>query len=101
MSSFIKICESVGITGCVEEYRFHPKRRFRIDYYFPTVKLAVEIEGGVWTGGAHIRPYGFLKDMTKYNLLTEQGIFLLRYEPQRIDYDQIKRVYLGLLSYSF
>jgi len=90
---FIRICESLGMRDCIKEFRFHSKRRFRLDYYFPSVRLGVELEGGVWIKGGHIRPSGFVKDMIKYNLLTEAGIFLLRYEPKRIDYYQIKRVY--------
>jgi hypothetical protein len=96
---FIRICERLGIKDCVKEYRFHPQRRFRLDYYF-SVGLGVELEGGVFVNGAHVRPYGFLKDMEKYNLLTEQGIFLLRYAPNHIDYEQIKRVHLMLSNKS-
>lgn len=90
---FIRICEALGMTGVLKEYRFNDKRRFRVDYYFPSVKLAVELEGGVFINGAHVRPLGFVKDMEKYNLLTEQGIHLLRYMPKKIDYEQINRVY--------
>lgn len=28
---------------------------------------ALEVEGGVWTRGRHIRPQGFLDDVEKYN----------------------------------
>lgn len=75
------------------EYRFHPVRRFRIDYAWPDVKLAVETEGGIWRGGRHTRGPGFSRDMVKYNLLTELGWRLLRYEPKKIDYEQIKKVF--------
>lgn len=81
----------VGIVP-IPEYKFHPTRKWRIDYAFPDVKLAVEIEGGVWTRGRHTRGAGFKGDMEKYNALTEAGWHLLRYEPKKIDYDQIKRV---------
>lgn len=97
---FIRICDALGMKGAVKEYRFHHKRRFRLDYYFPSINLGVEIEGGVFVNGAHIRPAGFVKDMEKYNLLTEQGIYLLRYMPKKIDYRQIKRVYDILSKYS-
>ena len=83
----------MGMLGAVEEYRFHPTRRWRIDFAFPTIRLAIEKEGGVWNFGRHIRPSGFLKDLEKYNKLTEMGWRLLRYQPDKIDYEQIKRVY--------
>ena len=92
MSYFTKVCESLGMKGIIEEYKFHPTRRWRIDYYF-TVGLAVEIEGGVFNYGRHNRASGFIKDIEKYNCITEAGIFLLRYQPKSIDYNQIKKVY--------
>jgi hypothetical protein len=97
MSYFIRICESLGMEGIVEEYKFHPTRRWRIDYFF-TIGLAVEIEGGLWAsmhGGKsrHFYGKGAENDMIKYNAITEAGIFLLRYQPKHIDYNQIKRIY--------
>ena len=78
---------------CIDEYKFLPNRKFRIDHYFPQVNLAIEEEGGVFINGSHCRPMRFCSDMEKYNLMTENGISLLRYQPRKIDHDQIKRVY--------
>ena len=74
------------------EYRFHPVRKWRIDYAFPVQKLAIEIEGGAFTRGRHTRGVVFVNDMEKYNALTEAGWNLLRYQPGKIDYQQVKRV---------
>jgi hypothetical protein len=41
------------------EYRFHPQRRWRFDWYIPSIKVAVEIEGGAWIAGRHNRPIGY------------------------------------------
>jgi very-short-patch-repair endonuclease len=78
----------------VQEYKFYPTRRWRIDYAFVKEKIAIEIEGGVWSNGRHVRGNGFLGDMEKYNTLTEAGWRLLRYTPRNIDFEQIKRVYI-------
>jgi len=99
MSYFAKVCEQMGIPCVVEEHKFHPTRRWRIDYAIveDDVKIAIELEGGVWSngglGGRHNRGKGFIGDMEKYNALIEHGWSLLRYQPEHIDYDQIKRVY--------
>ena len=61
----------------VREYTFHPKRKWRFDFYFPENKLAVEIEGGV--GGRHQRIGGFTGDCVKYNAAALMGIRVLRY----------------------
>lgn len=55
------------------EYRFAPDRKWRCDYAWPDCKVALEVEGGVWTGGRHTRGSGFVKDMEKYNRAALMG----------------------------
>ena len=47
------------------EYRFHPTRRWRFDFYWPQFQLALEVDGGVYTGGRHTRGIGYEKDCEK------------------------------------
>jgi very-short-patch-repair endonuclease len=63
------------------EYQFAPPRKWRFDFYFPEIKLAVEIEGGY--GGRHQRT-GFATDMEKYNAAVKGGIMVLRYTTQMV-----------------
>lgn len=79
-----KQCKIAGLPEPITEYKFHPKRKWRLDYFFPSLKLAVEKEGAVWIGGRHNHPVGFLKDVEKYNELTLSGIALMRFTPQQI-----------------
>lgn len=76
---FEKIFKAFGLPGPVVEYKFHPKRKWRIDYAWPEFKLAVEVEGGVYSRGRHVRPGGFMGDIEKYNALTLAGWHLLRF----------------------
>lgn len=46
---------------------FHPTRKWRFDYAWPDVKIALEIQGGIFRGGRHARPAGYVKDMEKMN----------------------------------
>lgn len=78
---FTVICKTDLKVVCVKEYRFHPKRKWRFDYAIPEHKIALEVEGGVWTGGRHIRAQGFLGDMEKYNTATLMGWRVLRTTP--------------------
>jgi len=82
---FRLIKNNPGIPDPVEEFKFHPARKWRIDICWPNEKLALEIEGGVWTNGAHIRPSGFMKDKEKYNNLSVLGYGLLRFTPQEME----------------
>ena len=66
---------------CVKEFKFHPVRRWRFDYAIPAHKIALEVEGGVWTQGRHTRPQGFLGDIEKYNTATLLGWRVFRTTP--------------------
>jgi hypothetical protein len=62
----------------VTEHKFHPSRKWRFDFAFPEVMIALEIEGGVWTKGRHTRGTGFINDIGKYNEATMMGWRVLR-----------------------
>lgn len=57
----------------MREYRFHDTRRWRFDFAHEASKVAIELEGGIWTGGAHTRGGHFISDCTKYNAATAAG----------------------------
>ena len=71
----------MGLPAPVTEHRFHATRRWRFDYAWPEHRVALEVEGGVWTGGRHTRGAGFLGDMAKYNAAGEQGWRVFRVTP--------------------
>ena len=55
------------------------KRKYAFDFTWPEFMVAVEIEGGVYTSGRHVRPQGFEGDMRKYNEATYQGWRVYRF----------------------
>lgn len=82
---FRLINDNPGIPDPVEEFKFHPKRKWEIDISWPEHKLALEIEGGIYmkdeNGNAkgHRAIARFLSDMEKYNNLSLLGWSLLRF----------------------
>ena len=78
---FIQYCQQMGLPKPVAEHRFLFGRRFRFDYAWPDHKVALEVEGGVWTGGRHTRGKGFLSDVFKYNEAAALGWLVLRCVP--------------------
>jgi len=85
--------------AALPEVRFHPQRKWRIDVAAgrawttandPVVSarygkaLAIEIDGGAWSRGRHVRGAGFVADMEKQNALTELGWRILRFTPQQV-----------------
>ncbi|MFA5186911.1 MAG: hypothetical protein WC551_10565 [Patescibacteria group bacterium] len=94
---FPKLCQAIGLSEPMPEYRFDSERRWRFDWCFPEVRLAVEIEGGIFTQGRHTRGSGYIKDLEKYNRATALGWHILRYPPNMIDYKQINATYRAIV----
>lgn len=78
-------CRYAGLPVPIAEYYFAKPRRWRFDWAFPELLLAVEQEGGVWTGGRHTRGKGFENDCIKYAEALCRGWRVLR-----VTTDQIK-----------
>jgi hypothetical protein len=49
------------------QHRFHRTRRWRFDYAAIDTRIAIEIQGGIWTYGGHSRGSGQVRDMEKHN----------------------------------
>src|SRR5438309_1871690 len=81
---FCALLAQNGLPTPVPEFKFHPSRRWRIDWAFPEQRVALEVEGGVWTGGRHVRGSGYLKDLEKYNELAARGWRLVRTTPDTL-----------------
>ena len=78
------------------EFRFHPTRKWRFDFAYPALLVAVECEGGVWAMGRHNRGSGFTEDCAKYNQAAILGWRVLRFTKEMIDsgqaFDAISRL---------
>ncbi len=61
------------------EYRFHPERKWRFDLAWPVQRVAVELDGGIFTGGGHNRGRQFAGNAEKHNAAVMLGWKLLRY----------------------
>ena len=73
------------ISGWEREYKFHPTRKWRFDFAWPLEKFAVEIEGGVWSGGRHTRGKGFIEDCIKYNEAVMLGWRVIRVTTEMVE----------------
>ncbi len=73
------------------EFKFHKKnkrypkaRRWRADFCWVPQKLIVEVEGGIYTSGRHVRGKGFEGDCEKYNEAQMLGYSVLRVTSKHI-----------------
>jgi very-short-patch-repair endonuclease len=55
------------LVGMEEEYVFHPERKWRFDFAWPGKRIALEVEGGTFSGGRHTRGVGYEGDCEKYS----------------------------------
>ncbi len=75
---------AAGLPEPVREYKFHPTRKWRIDFCWPGFRLAVEVEGGIYRGGGHTHVKDLKRDMEKSNALTLLGWRLLRFHGDQV-----------------
>ena len=85
------ILKSMGLDP-VQEYQFHPVRKWRFDFAFPEHKVAVEIEGGTFGKSRHTTGTGYEKDCEKYNAAVLNGWKVFRFTGRMINVDNFKQV---------
>lgn len=82
---FDRQCYLAGIRPVpVPEYKFHPTRKWRFDYAWPHLLLALEVEGGAFVAGRHTRGVGFVKDLEKYSEAAILGWRIVRVTPKQV-----------------
>jgi very-short-patch-repair endonuclease len=67
-----------GLPEPVRELVFAPPRRWRLDFAWPEARVAVEVDGGTWTGGRHVRGAGIEADCAKFSEAAVLGWRVLR-----------------------
>ena len=85
-------------TKFVKEYKFHPTRKWRFDYANLEKKIAIEVEGGIWTKGRHTRGKGYIGDMEKYNNAVLLGWKVLRFTPEQMKHTETYNMINQLLT---
>jgi hypothetical protein len=75
-SGLANLVRLAGLREPIHEFPFGGlagNRRWRIDLAWPDARLAVEIDGGTFTGGRHVRGVGAEGDRQKRNELVLAG----------------------------
>ena len=74
-----------GLPVPEREYRFAPPRRYRADFAYPEKKILVEVQGGIYTSGAHSRGVGLERDYEKLNLAQLNGFRVFQFSRKMIE----------------
>jgi len=96
----LKQLAEAGMTdGMVEECAFHPERKWRFDFAWPKKRVALEVQGGIFSRGRHARPRGMLNDYEKASEAAILGWRLLMVTGVEISngeaIDRVKRMLEG------
>lgn len=77
-------CQGKGVELPIPEYAFHPTRRWRWDWAWRNLKVAVELDGGIWVGGRHSGGKGQERDNEKHNTAQAMGWVVGRFSPAQV-----------------
>lgn len=83
-AAFAFFALAAGLPPPAREYAFSKPRRWRFDFAWPDMKVALEVEGGTWTGGRHTRGTGYAKDCEKYAEAAIQGWIVIRATTEQV-----------------
>lgn len=65
-----------------------PKRRFRFDFSMPKYNLAIEVQGGTFNKGSHVRGVRYGQDCEKSNLVSILGWYVIRVDTKQVQSGQ-------------
>lgn len=82
---FDQLCQAAGLPAPVAEYRFAPPRRWRFDWAWVDERVALEVQGGLFTGGRHARGPALLREHEKLNRAAALGWRLCFVIPAQVD----------------
>jgi len=88
-----------GIRTPIRQYQFHYERGWLFDFAWPSIKVAVEVQGGIFSGGAHTRGKGYEEDNDKANEAVRMGWRLFRFGPNQVTVDERKALYSPALKF--
>lgn len=75
---FETIWQRCGGPELRKEFRFCETREWRNDYLHEATRTIIELDGGIYSGGRHVRPQGFIEDCVKLNTATMLDYRLIR-----------------------
>ena len=92
--------EQCGLPSPVFEHKFHPVRRWRFDLAWVEQKVALEVQGGIWTNGRHSRGAALLKEWEKLNTAAGNGWRMLYCQPKDLCTSEMADAIRSAINYA-
>ncbi len=74
------------------ELKFSRHRRFKFDFAWPSCRVALETDGGIFSQGRHNRAAGFARDCEKGNLAVLEGWTVFRLCTGQVDEANVRSI---------
>ena len=84
IANFITDMQDQGLPEPETEYRFDAVRKWRFDFAWPADFVAVEVQGGIYTGGRECAVRELSRDMEKINAAQLLGWIVLLATPRQL-----------------
>ena len=102
VNDFTGWCVRNGLPAPLAEYKFCPTRKWKHDFYWPFIDaaggVALENQGGIFSGGRHTRGAALLKEHEKLNASVVAGNRILFTTPQTIKSREMLATLRALLT---
>ncbi len=83
--AMLTLIRQVDLPAPTVEYKFHPDRKWRFDGAYSWLMLAYEVDGGTYSGGAHVRGVGVENDNEKRNEARVAGWWVFQFTRKMIE----------------
>lgn len=84
-ADLLRQLKDAGLPEPATEFRFNEKRGWRFDFAFKEEQVAVEYEGGIFSGQpSHSSPSGITRDIEKYTEANIAGWMVVRVTAQTV-----------------
>lgn len=92
-------CPEIELTP---QYKFHPARKWLFDFAIPTIRLAVEVDGGTWRDErqAHSWGKGVTRDYEKQNAAALAGWSVFRFTTDMLSGREIDKHLLPVIEFA-
>jgi hypothetical protein len=87
-AKFLERCRAAHLPIPETEYRFHPVRKWRLDFAWPKYKVALESDGGTFVRGRHTTGPGHAADIEKRNDATLRRWMVLNVVSSKLNSDE-------------
>jgi hypothetical protein len=89
---FLQLWQALDGGRITAEHKFHPARKWRLDYAHVESKTAVELHGSVWTQGRHTRGGGFIADREKMIEAQKLGWIVFELAPEMVTRERVQEI---------